>query len=550
MIQVLNGEFVADTFVAAVDVLGGVNADAEELRSAMPEALRHSLRHCIRSGISKLLTDDLFDDSTRSHAAIALGRIGDPEDLADLRRVIDADVLRHKTRSSAMTYANWYVRALLWLDAAGVDTTLIQLLREQRYEGEAARGLVQLAVPPIRQNTWPGHTTDYEAIWAAREGALPRGFDAVRARRYAAAIQERISQLKEESEGSANPQYYAGRSKDLAVLLAVLDGRDSADFVIETLARPSQWDAYHRMRGIRALLMSGAMLSLDSMLTVIDPAIEHVFSQGIYNDQNSALLFHCLDILPFSDDPARAIARIEEVIARFRYPPYQLRDLVTAMGHTRSEAAVPFLLKVARGDGGLQNMEDAWIAALGQLNMPGAREVLLSFIDPQIRWVGVNIIFDYHNTERFASHIGQWARQDPTLKQRLISLSETSLTPVQRQLLTAIYHELGTDEAMLAGVNLLQGTISPVRGEPGVDALFLERRPYGSSGFVYVPRNAARARAKLFGMVLDDPSRRRAALSILAQVEVWRIEHGRPPGEPRHPMIESGEPWPPLSFMK
>jgi hypothetical protein len=41
--------------------------------------------------------------------------------------------------------------------------------------------------------------------------------------------------------------------------------------------------------------------------------------------------------------------------------------------------------------------------------MPGAREALLSFIDPQIRWIGVNIIFDYHNTERFASFVGQWA---------------------------------------------------------------------------------------------------------------------------------------------
>src|SRR5262249_9226684 len=126
----------------------------------------------------------------------------------------------------------------------------------------------------------------------------------------------------------------------------------------------------------RALLMSGAVLRLDSMLTVLDPAIEHVFSQGIYNDQNSALLFHCLDMLPLSDDPARAITRIEEAIARFQHPPYQLRDLITAMGHTRSEAAVPFLLKVARGGDGLQNMDDAWIGALGQLGTPAAREVL------------------------------------------------------------------------------------------------------------------------------------------------------------------------------
>jgi len=57
-------------------------------------------------------------------------------------------------------------------------------------------------------------------------------------------------------------------------------------------------------------------------------------------------------------------------------------------------------------------------------------------------------------------------------------------------------------------------------------------------------------RAKLFQMVLSDPTRRNAAFSILGQVEVWRIEHGRPDSEPRHPMIESGEPWPPISFMK
>jgi hypothetical protein len=551
MMQLLTGEFVADNFVAAVEVLGRVNVDAEELRSAMPEPSRQSLRHYIKHGISKLLTDYLLDDSTKSHAAIALGRIGDPEDLADLRRLIDADILRHQTRPSPTSYANWYVRALLWLDTSGVDGTLIELLRQEKYEGEAARGLVELAVPPNRENAWRGdHTIDYEAIWAAREGASPPGFDAVRARRYARAVEERISELKEESAGNANAQYYAGRMKNLAVLLAVLDGRHSADFVIEALARPSQWDAYHRMRGIRALLMSGAMLRLDSMLRVLDPTIEHVFSQGIYNDQNSALLFHCLDMLPFSDDPARAVTRIEEAIARFRYPPYQLRDLVTAMGHTRSEAAVPFLLKVARGGDALQNMDDAWIGALGQLDTQAAREVLLSFIDPQLPSAGVNITFGYHNTERFASYVAQWARQDAVLKQRLISLSETSLTPTQRQLLTVIYRELGSDEAMLAGVNLLQGTISPIRGEPGVEALFLERRPYGSSGFVYVPRNAARARAKLFGMILDDPGRRKAALSILAQVEVWRIEHGRPPGEPRHPMIESGEPWPPLSLMK
>jgi len=124
------------------------------------------------------------------------------------------------------------------------------------------------------------------------------------------------------------------------------------------------------MSGIRALLQSGAVLTLDTMLAVLDPAIEHTLSQGLYNDQNLSLLVDCLELLPFSDDPARAIVRIEEVMAHFEHRPYHFRDLVTALGHTRSETVVPFLTKLARGEGGLQNMDDTWIEALGRLNLP------------------------------------------------------------------------------------------------------------------------------------------------------------------------------------
>jgi NACHT conflict system protein len=547
----LISEFDADTLRGLVETYGWINANAEELRSALPEPLRQSLRRYLKEGISQILSGNLFDDSSRAHVAITLATIGDAEDLEDLRRLIDADIVRQNARSSGSTYSNWYVDALLCFDVPDVDATLVELLREPTYERWASHGLLRLAAPPNRESPWLGSRTDFEAIWSAREGKRSLGFNQARAERYARAIKQRISELRVESAMAANPQHYAIRVRDLAVLLAVLGGQDSTDFVIETLTPPSHWDAHARMNGIRALLLSGAALPLDSMLTVLDPAIEHTLSQGLYNDQNLSLLVDCLELLPFSNEPARAVARIEEVAARFEHRPYHFRDLVTALGHTRSEAVVPFLMNVARGEGGLQNMDDTWIEALGRLNVAAARRVLLSFIDPQIPWVGVNINFDYRNTERFAAYVGEWARQDPALKQRLIDLSKTTLTPTQKQLLPAIYNQLGSDDAMLAGANLLQGMMLPYGVDRGLETLFLERRPYGGSGsFVFVPRNAEEVRAKLFQMVLSDPSCRKAAFSILGQVEVWRIEHERPNTEPRHPMIESGEPWPPISFLK
>jgi hypothetical protein len=199
------------------------------------------------------------------------------------------------------------------LAAPGTDAALTNLLREQKYEEWAARGLLQLASPPNRGKPWLGNTTNFEAIWEARAGARPPGFDAARAKQYAQALAQRIEVLKQEHLAAANPHHYAARIKSLAVLLAALDGCDSANFVIKALTLPGQWDAYARVSGIRALLISGAILSLDSMLAVLDPAIEHTLSQGLHNDQNLSLLVYCLELLPFSDDPPRGVARIEEV---------------------------------------------------------------------------------------------------------------------------------------------------------------------------------------------------------------------------------------------
>jgi hypothetical protein len=65
------------------------------------------------------------------------------------------------------------------------------------------------------------------------------------------------------------------------------------------------------------------------------------------------------------------------------------------------------------------------------------------YINPEIPWVGVTISFDHHKTKRFAAYIAEWARQDPTLEERLLSLSASSLMQTQKTLLAAIYREIG-----------------------------------------------------------------------------------------------------------
>jgi hypothetical protein len=45
-------------------------------------------------------------------------------------------------------------------------------------------------------------------------------------------------------------------------------------------------------------------------------------------------------------------------------------------------------------------------------------------------------------------------------------------------------------------------------------------------------------------MTSKDVRRKRTAVRLLAQIEEWRLQYGRPTGEPRHPALDSGIAWP------
>ena len=76
---------------------------------------------------------------------------------------------------------------------------------------------------------------------------------------------------------------------------------------------------------------------------------------------------------------------------------------------------------------------------------------------------------------------------------------------------------------------------------------FVERRPYGHDPNVFTEhaRASNELRLRLFRMAIEDEKRRKSAFMLLGQIEEWRLEYGRPPGEPRHPNIASGQLWPP-----
>ncbi len=173
-------------------------------------------------------------------------------------------------------------------------------------------------------------------------------------------------------------------------------------------------------------------------------------------------------------------------------------------------------------------------------------------MDPDIEQLGVEQHFEHHHRERLASWIVDIARADTTVRDRLYLLCARHLSLSMRFLLADVVARLGTPDALVAGLDLIQDQASPripYQLARGLESAFLMQRPYGDTGHVYTlePQSANVIRSRLFEMVLNDDNRRHSALALLGDIEVWRLEYGRPSSEPRHPAFDSGVPWPPIT---
>lgn len=563
MLDRLSSEFDSVEYEVAIDLLG-IAVEDVNLRSELQEDLRQRLRGYLKKGLPSLLGQDDFTGQLKMHFALALARVGDPGDIADLHRLIEADIERLRRGRAArlrgergpladgaiMKCSNWYVRAVALLDPRRAEEVLLEILHEPEYEKEAAETLVQLARNQPAERRLGIRTPDYRIVWEARSGGRTSSFNEDRRNRYAASIKQRISALREERAQSGDPDSYNGRLKELARTLAVLDGRESAEFVMQIMALPGEWDGWTRADALEALLFSGARLSSDATLSVLDPTIQSLRTVTGHDQQNLYLLRRCLCLLPFLDPPSIGIARVREIVSATQLPRYELRDVLTALGHSRCSEALGFLQDLAADGTGLQGIAAEWIDALAALDTSESKEVLMTFVDPEIPPLGFVQHLEHHDRERLASRIVDIAHADPRVRDRLYLLCARRLSPEMRLLLADVVARFGTSEALVAGLDLIHDHSNPsvpyelVRG---LENVVLRRRPYGSSGYTYTlePLSADEIRSRLFEMVLNDSSRSDSALSLLGQIEVWRLEYGKPSNEPRHPAIHSGTPWPP-----
>ena len=527
--------------------------DQEPLRIADAD-LKARLGAFLKSSVNLVLSQDDYEGTEKADLASSIAQIGDPEDMADLERLIRADIERMRGGRAAIlagdrgprgnggmvTYARWNVAAAAQLDRSGSEKLLIELLSEPEYSLEAAFEMARDFLPESGHSLIPEFP--YDLMWSAREGRIFPPGGGQRRSRLATALNAEIRRRRLH----ATDEDSAAGVKELAMALAAIDGRGSAQTVLEAIALPGRWARYSDLDSVKRLLTAGVAPPARTVFGLLDSVLERM--EDWMQDSDWHLVFELLALCPFVDDPSAGIAKMREVIADLRIRQYRLREIVTALGESRTDSAVDLLSELASDRQTFEQCEDNFINAFAALDASQCGKVLLSLVDPDMD--SITMVHRPRHEDLLVERLVEQAKRRPKVATRLRDVCELDLPEFNRNVLSRVMCELATRGSLVANLKLIDDEKpSPVpRGVwVQLEDAFVMRKPHRlyQNAFTLHARASNELRAQLHKMVFEDRKRQKSAFKILGQIEVWRLEYGRPADESRNPDLSSGRPWPP-----
>ena len=489
----------------------------------------------------------------RANLASSIAQVGEPEDWPHLLAIIRADIERTRRGRAAraagdlgplgsgsrMSYAHCNIAAIVHLNPSAAEQVLIDLLPDPEYLAESAAAMARYFVPKSER---PVYTIfRYDLIWAEREGRSHANNKRVLRARFSAALRAGIRRLREQDDYGRS----AADLRELAKALATIDGVGSAPAVLDAIAVPGQWDQYARLEAAERLLAAGAELPITVASVLVDSILQRTTTWMTTPDRD--LLRRVLALCPFVDDPVAGIAPARDTVRDRDLRGYDLRDLVRALGESRSDAAYDLLYEFATDAQTFNLGEESLVSAFAALDTPPAHEMLLSFVDPDIQ--GIARLRRPESEDVLVERLAELAQSREGVATRLQRLCGRDLPEHSRHLLSRVLCRLRTPESLAANLSLLDDA-KPSSVPSGIweqlRSAFVELRPYAQSPNVFSQhaRASNELRTRLFRIAVEDPKRRQAASRLLGVIEEWRLRHGRPFDEPRHPDIASGKSWP------
>jgi hypothetical protein len=485
--------------------------------------------------------------------ALAIGRLGRPELLPELRQLLDADLSRWREarRVREQAYAtmtmeqrsnashSWvlqYQHAFSTIE----DESVVAIMREYLEDDDfAVPAACVLKTIYDRAQKQPSPT---------QFGPIPN-FSDVRGRRAARASETEspspladmifaaVERLMQSSNG--------GKGQRLAIALAriglSIPHRDNRPIIDELLALPEPIRIKREL--LTALVLDGQMISAGLVLDGVHAWIKEAHEKAWMLDQGLWEAEGWLALLPFTDRPAATVEGIDLVLNALPYPK-RLERVVSALGDAPDNEADDLLGVLIRRHPGLVGQHE-WIRTLVERGTTAAARMLLDFALDGTFGSGPR------GADRWwiSQQLTALTRMHPELGTEIFRRYENFGDTPARVVIEHVVAEIGTADAVLALVHAYAGQW---RGFDGLlqhairgAALSQQPLPDWSGAYELHPVPLPDLRKALFGMLTDDLIGVSAlAEACLTTIDKLRDENGSSEFEPRHPNIETGRPWP------
>ncbi len=538
-----------------------------DLRPELSEELRQRFRAYLKKAVPFACALEDLEGSLLANLSSTLSRIGDPEDIDDLAELVKADIARWRAvreaqaarrRVQATGWAMWHIRALLSLGAENTDEVLIRLLDESHYCVDAARGLLELARIEQQIASWPFKEPDFNQIWMVREGKSKARFEESRRQRYSAAIRSGVERQLEAIRAMEHPADHSQALHELAGMLALLDGAQSAGLVCDAAAVPARSNSWHRVEALRQVLFCGGSVPFVTANAILREVIAQAAPHGFYqDDQSMSRVTSILCLMPFTDDPEQGVATIREVLAGGRLYGHVLRGVITALGYSRAPGALTLLTEISGpGSPNLSTVGSEWIEAISNIGGRDAAEALFAFVESAQNRPNASPPHEHHLFELAATRLATLVQVNDDLKSHILGLVTVPGTPERDFMLIKSIVAMNSLDALLSTMNLAIVDRSHrwpyfVLEEAFQDLCLIKRPTHpDSNSYTLEPKSATELRRKLMEIVTAGGLGAWNAFSLLGRIAVWRLEHGKPPREPRHPYLGSGLKWPSLELFE
>lgn len=241
-------------------------------------------------------------------------------------------------------------------------------------------------------------------------------------------------------------------------------------------------------------------------------------------------------LLPFTDHPARLADTLAALPPAQREPNF-LEPMIRACEFSQTPEIEEALFKLAENDAAFY-ANDAWRDAVERRGtLTSARRYLDLVMEGKIEVRG-------HDSWHHAQEIAGLLKTHPELRSYAYGLLRDG-TSLKTALLAAAVAEGDDPEGLLLLVELENRLKRSLISWRTIGGAITEHVPSENSqgAFEMLPVAATELRQKLLAMTTDG-GRHDAAARVLRGIDKLRDENGAPEGEPRHPDLASGKPWP------